>query len=88
MSVLISHPHGMLVVAADNPYQREVAFELADSCARRYGRVAMAFGRGAWSVTATDDRGRCAHCGHSIVGVMYKRAQRRVCSRCARRESA
>jgi hypothetical protein len=82
----IRYEGGALLLPAQNPYDREIVFEEAKFCARRYGIASMQLGRKQLgiSISEADARIPCAKCGKPIGLVSFLVDRQRFCTPCAK----
>ncbi len=85
----ISFQGGALLVPARTQYDHEVAFEHAESYARRYGVVRLEVDRQEFTVSYVNggERRLCASCAHPLETLTYALGGRDLCLRCARRDT-
>lgn len=83
----IRYHGGALLLPAQDPYEREVAFEEAEFCARRHGNVGVQLGRKEMRISlSTGEQGiACARCRKPVGVTSFIIERLRVCSSCARR---
>lgn len=83
----IRYDGGALLLPAQDPYDREVAFEEAEVCARHHGAVGVQFGRKEMriSVSARDAFVACEDCREPIGLLSFSIDRHHFCSHCAKR---
>ncbi len=81
----IRYDGGALLLPAQDPYDRELVFEEAESCARRHGSVGVQFGRKQMRINLADVDMPCEHCRHPVGLLSFIIEQRRYCGHCAKR---
>lgn len=83
----IRYEGGALLLPAQDPYDREVAFEEAECCARRHGTVGVRFGRHEMriNISVADPPRPCEDCQQPIGGLSFLVDRHRICSHCAKR---
>jgi len=76
---------GSLSLPANDPYEREVVFEQADSYVRRHGAASVQLGDVELRVTRSRraSSATCTRCHHPLRAVIFAVAERRFCVRCA-----
>lgn len=71
---------------ARNGYDRELVFEEAESCARRYGEALLELARSAVMIRVVGDPlASCERCSQPLDRLHFALADRRLCRRCVRR---
>jgi len=83
----IRYDGGALLLPAQNPYDRELVFEEAESCARRHGTVDVQFGRKEMWVrsAALDARDPCEECREPVGLLSFLVDHHHLCAHCAKR---
>jgi hypothetical protein len=83
----IRYQGGALLLPAHNPYDREMVFEEAEFCARRYGSVGVQVGRKEMQIraAAAETLLPCGTCQQPIARMTFVIEGQRICGRCARK---
>jgi len=83
----ISFNGGVLVMPAQNGYDRELIFEAAEFYARRHGQARLELNRKELLVSATNQHpaNACALCAQPTGPLTFAAKQDRYCPRCARK---
>jgi hypothetical protein len=85
----ISFRGGGLVVPARDRYDREVAFEHAETYARLHGRVRLELNGSTMHIALNGSSGhRCGSCGEVVGLLTYELGTRHLCARCIRVSAA
>jgi hypothetical protein len=85
----ISFRGGGLVVPARDRYDREVAFEHAETYARLHGRVRLDLNGNTLHIGLNGSSGhRCASCDEVLGLLTYEIGTRHMCARCIRVSAA
>lgn len=81
----IRYEGGALLLPAQDPYDRQLVFEEAESCARRHGSVGVQFGRKEMVINLVAGRTACESCHHPMGLLSFVIDHRSYCSHCAKR---
>src|SRR5690606_28898996 len=81
----IRYDGGALLLPAQDPYDRELVFEEAESCARRHGSVGVQFGRTEMRINLGAADAPCESCRHPVGLLSFVIEHRRFCGHCAKR---
>lgn len=81
----ISFVGGGMFLPSRTPYEREMVFEHAESCARRHGRAQLALNNLQFLVSSGNDAADiCAECQQALRPVTFAKGSHRLCRYCAR----
>lgn len=81
----ITYEGGALLLPAQDPYDRQIAFEEAECCARRHGMVRVQFGSTPMRIRRVHDGvDVCDTCRQPIATLCFLLDGLRACPRCAR----
>lgn len=79
---------GERLMPARSGYDRELVFDEAECCARRYGEVRLELRSVAMLVRPTEaGRVACARCGQAIDRMDFALGRQHLCRRCVRRNT-
>ena len=85
----ISFADGAFLVSAETPYEHELLFDHAVRYTQQRGRLTLEVNRREWTLSLGAGEGLlCTTCGHGLDRIVYARAGRVLCRRCARRDWA
>ena len=80
----IRYEGGALLLPAQDPYDRELVFEEAESCARRHGSVGVQVGRKQMRINLSDSKAPCESCRHPVGLLSFVIDQHRFSRHCAK----